>query len=70
MRVCVLFLYCFFLSDVTDVFKNVPDKLKVLDLLANLSASWEIIGIALGVDDNTLDSIGHSNDLDPLNLTV
>ena len=67
---CVLFLYCFFLSDVTDVFKNVPDKLKVLDLLANLSASWEIIGIALGVDDNTLDSIGHSNDLDPLNLTV
>ena len=57
--------YYFFLSD---VFKSSPDRHKVLDLLAGISAKWKTIGIALKVDDNTLNGIGQKNDANVLNL--
>ena len=57
MFVSLLFLYYFFLSDPTDVLKKVPNKLEVLELLNDLRAQWNMIGIALEVDSGTLDSL-------------
>ena len=69
MCVCVIYIInYFFLSVATDVLKSVPDKLKVLELLADISSSWKTIGIVLGVDDNTLDSMDRRNDSDTINL--
>ena len=67
MYVCVI-LYYFFLSDVADVFKNAPDELKVLELLADISARWKIIGIALKIRGNTLDGIDGKNVINRLKL--
>ena len=65
MCVCVLFLYYLFLSDTTDILKSVPRKFIVLDLLADISSRWKLIGLALGVDDNTLKGIICNNAHDP-----
>ena len=67
MYICVI-LYYFLLSDVDVLKSSPPDKLKVLELLANVTAKWKIIGVALGVDDNTLDGIDKSNDTNVLKL--
>ena len=40
----------------------------MLDLLADLSACWETIGIALRVDDNALDTLSRSSDSDTIKL--
>ena len=64
MCVCVCFISCyFFLSDPTDaILKSVPDSFKVLNLLANISASWEKIGSALRVESNTLAGLKQKGD--------
>ena len=70
--VCVLFLYYFSLSDATDILKSVPDKFKVLELLADISSKWQTIGLALRVDSNTLSGIRHNNahDSDAVKLDI
>ena len=59
VRVCY-FYSIFFISDPADVLKKAPDKIDVVTLLANLSARWKTIGLALRVDSNTLDGLSLS----------
>lgn len=40
-----------------DLFKKAPDHNEVLDLLANISAHWQDIGLALRVPENELDGL-------------
>lgn len=40
-----------------DHFKNVPDHYEVLELLADISAQWQDVGLALKVPKNDLDGL-------------
>ena len=40
-----------------DHFKNVPDHNEVLKLLADISAQWQDVGLALEVPENDLDGL-------------
>ena len=58
---CVCYFYSIsFISDPADVLKKAPDKIDVLTLLADLSARWKTIGLALRVKSNTLDGLSLS----------
>ena len=54
--ISAIFIY-FFLPDATDVLKKVPGQLEVQNLLNDIHANWNIIGIALEVDSSTLQDI-------------
>ena len=60
VRVCY-FYSIFFISDPADVLNKAPDKIDVVTLLANLSARWKTIGLALRVNSNTLDDLSLSH---------
>ena len=68
MFVFLLFLYYFFLSDVSDVLKKAPSKKEVLKLLNDIRDRWNIIGIALEVQSATLGTLNQSRKSDDLKL--
>ena len=58
---CAIFIvYILIISDPADILKKAPDKTDVLTLLANLSARWKTIGLALRVNSDTLDGLSQS----------
>lgn len=42
-----------------DVLKKIPEDYELLDLLADISADWQDIGLALKIDDNNLKGISN-----------
>ena len=44
-----------------DIFKKGPDQKVAVTLLANISADWEKIGLALGVSQNDLKGLQQEN---------
>ena len=43
--------------DISDILKKVPDKHKLLELLADIDDKWYEIGLSLKVGDNILNSL-------------
>ena len=44
-----------------DISKESPTHHEALSVLADISANWEVIGIALGVSQNDLKGLQHEN---------
>ena len=58
--------------DITDVLKKAPSELELLNLLADISAKWRLIGICLRVPDNDLEGIQQNpiSDIEKLSAVI
>ena len=48
--------------DISNILKEIPRHYDLLCLLADIKNSWQDIGLALGVSDDYLDGLKHSQD--------
>ena len=57
-----------FYAGIPDILNTAPDKHKLLDLLANSSHQWYVIGTALRVSDDVLSGLQKSPKTDKVKL--
>ena len=70
--IIIIYSIVTFILDISDILKKAPDKYELLNLLADISAMWRLIGLCLRLIDNDLESIKQSpiSDIEKLSAVV